>query len=90
MHTLSQHMCLVDTETTKVPALDLYENSKLKNKNLPFNNYEKKLNARQKIKIWASWAVKRAVIWMSVTNRIVTKQTLSKVWVVEMTTVEGI
>ena len=44
MHTLSQHICLVDTETTIVPALDLYKNSKSKNENLPFFNYEKKLN----------------------------------------------
>ena len=36
MHTESQHICLVGTETTKVPALDLYKNSKSKNKNLPF------------------------------------------------------
>ena len=37
----SQHICLVGAETTKVPALDLYKNSKSKNKNLPFFNYEK-------------------------------------------------
>ena len=36
LHTESQHICLVDTETAKVPALDLYKNSKSKNKNLPF------------------------------------------------------
>ena len=41
MHTESQHICLVGTETTKVPALDLYKNSKSKNKNLAFFNYEK-------------------------------------------------
>ena len=41
MHTESQHICLVGTETTKVPALDLYKNSKSQNKNLPFFNYEK-------------------------------------------------
>ena len=36
MHTEGQHICLVGTETTKVPALDLYKNSKSKNKNLLF------------------------------------------------------
>ena len=41
MHTESQHICLVGTEATKVPALNLYKNSKSKNKNLPFFNYEK-------------------------------------------------
>ena len=41
MHTENQHICLVDTETTKVPALNLYKNPKSKNKNLPFFNYEK-------------------------------------------------
>ena len=41
MHRESQYICLVGTETTKVPALDLYKNSKSKNKNLPFFNYEK-------------------------------------------------
>ena len=44
MHTESQHICLVGTEITKVPALDLYKNSKSKNKNLPFSIYEEKLN----------------------------------------------
>ena len=42
MHTESQHICLVDTETTKVPALDLYKNSESKNENRPFFNHEKK------------------------------------------------
>ena len=69
MHTESQHMCLVGTETTKVVALDLYKNSKSKNKNLPFYLITKKVeHIRQKIKIWASWAVKWAVIWMAHTN----------------------
>ena len=35
-------MCLVDTETAKVPALDLYKNSKSK-KIRPFFNYENNL-----------------------------------------------
>ena len=39
MHAESQHICLVDTETT----LDLYKNSKSKNKNLTFFYYDKKL-----------------------------------------------
>ena len=52
LHTESQHICLVDTETAKAPALDLYKNSKLKNKNLPFFNYKKKIeHTRHKIKI---------------------------------------
>ena len=59
MHTENQHICLVGTETTKVPALDLYKNSKSENKNLPFFNYEKVEHIRQKIKIWASWLVSR-------------------------------
>ena len=68
MHTESQHICLVGTETTKVPALDLYKNSKSKNKNLAFVLITKKVeHIRQKIKIWASWAVKWAVIWMAQT-----------------------
>ena len=44
MHTESQHICLVGTETTKVPALGFYKNSKSKNKNLTFFNYEKNQN----------------------------------------------
>ena len=36
-----QQICLVDTETTKVPVLDLFKNYKSKNKNLPLFNYEK-------------------------------------------------
>ena len=54
LHTESQHMCLVDTETAKVPALDLYKNSKSENKNLPFFNYEKIEHICQKIEICAS------------------------------------
>ena len=40
MLTEIQHICLADIETTKVPALDLYENYKSKNKYLPFFNCE--------------------------------------------------
>ena len=60
----SQHICLVDTETTKVPAVDLYKNSKSK-KICPFLITKKIEHIHQKIKIWASWAVKWAVIWMA-------------------------
>ena len=48
LHTESQYICLVDTETAKVPAIDLYKNSKSKNKNLPFFNYEKSLTTSLK------------------------------------------
>ena len=52
MHTDSQHICLVDTETTKVPALDLYKNSKSKKQKSTLFLITKKIeHIRQKIKI---------------------------------------
>ena len=67
MLTESLHICLVGTETTKVPALDLFKNSKSKTKIYPFLITKKVEHIRQKVKIWASWAVKWAVIWMAYT-----------------------
>ena len=48
MQTESQHKCLVSTETTKVPALDLYKNLIRKTKIYPFFNYEKSWTHSQK------------------------------------------
>ena len=89
MHTESRHICLVDTETTKVPALDFYKNSKSKNKNRSFFQLRKKLSTfanKSKFELREP----RNGLRYEWHILLVTEQTLSKLRVVEMTTVQGI